>query len=122
MDIEACVRAQLPSEVIRAQIFDDWGENVGQEVWDQWSQKALDAGALRLELERFREMLPQLREALGRDLQPPAVIADCIRECGGPVTIAETTASSAEFEQAKGRARYLRNRFTVLDLAAELLV
>jgi glycerol-1-phosphate dehydrogenase [NAD(P)+] len=65
-------------------------------------------------------MLPRLREEARRELQPAAVVAECIAACGGPTTPEQLTVSADEYINSVARARYLRNRFTILDLAAEL--
>jgi glycerol-1-phosphate dehydrogenase [NAD(P)+] len=89
-------------------------------VRDQWRQKSLNATALRAELIRFREGLPELRGLLAKDLLPSRVVERAIREAGGPTVPEELTAPGEEFRRALQRARFIRNRFTVLDLAAEL--
>ena len=66
------------------------------------------------------EALPRLRATLGQDLLPSAVVARCIEECGGPARVQDLNVPRREYTQALRNARYLRNRFTVLDLAAEL--
>ncbi len=108
------------SEVIHDRIFSDWGDTVGREVWQQWSEKALDEAGLRTELESFRHYLPELRGALPTDLIPAEIVARCIEEAGGPTKPGELDVPLAVHDAALTGARYLRNRFTVLDLAAEL--
>ena len=119
IDPEALADAHPDDDAIRAQVFADWGDSVGEEVWAQWQEKALDRAALTAEIQTFRERLPLLREKLAADLRPARMVADCIAASGGPVRAEDTYADPAEFENAKRRARYIRNRFTVLDLAAE---
>ncbi|MDQ1257444.1 MAG: Iron-containing alcohol dehydrogenase [Candidatus Hydrogenedentes bacterium] len=119
IDVDALV-AQHPTEnEIHAWIEADWG-SVADEVQAQWNQKSLGPDGLRAELERFRQQLPELREALAEDLLPSKVVAEAIRLSGGPVTPEELHAPVEEYRKAQQRARFLRNRFTVLDLAAEL--
>ena len=120
LDVEPLIARQPSDEEIRTLIREDWGDVVGAEVQAQWDQKSLAAGALRNELERVRTMLREQREELARDLLPADTVANAIRAAGGPVTPETMQASVIEYHRALGRARYLRNRFTVLDLAAEL--
>lgn len=120
LDIEKCIAAQPAQEQVREWVFGDWGPGVGEEVWAQWNEKVLTAEQLRAELEKFKEELPRLRRELREDLQPAATVARCIEQCGGPVTPEGVHAPVQEFEKAKRMGRFLRNRFTVLDLAAEL--
>lgn len=120
LDVDALIAAQPSEEEVRASVFEEWGDKIGEEVWQQWTEKTLDADALRAEIALFAEKLPELREKLALDLQPPSVVATCIRDCGGPTTPEGMTAPVAEYNKALHTARYLRNRFTILDLAAEL--
>ncbi len=120
LDVDRLIAAHPAPEFVRDLVMADWGPNVGEEVWAQWVQKAPTPEGLRAELERFKSLLPDLRAALHEDLQPSAVVAQCIAASGGPVRAEDMHAPRLEFQQALERARYLRNRFTVLDLAAEL--
>lgn len=118
MDVDALVARHPSEEQIEAWVRDDWGP-VAPEVLKQWREKALDPQALRGEIELFRRILPQLREALAEDLLPSAVVAEAIRQSGGPVEPEELEAPVEESLKARRFARFLRNRFTILDLAAE---
>jgi len=112
---------QQPDEArIEADIFRDWGEQVGREVLGQWREKRLDRDAFFREIAAFQATHARLREEARRELQPAATVAECVRACGGPTTPEELTVSLEEYHNAVARARYLRNRFTILDLAVEL--
>ncbi len=119
LDIEACVAAQPSEQEIEQTIMADWGPVVGAEVLGQWRDKALTPDALRAELKTLTARLPELREAVAEDLLPSKTVADAIRAAGGPVDAQGLEVPREEYENALRRARYLRNRFTVLDLAAE---
>jgi glycerol-1-phosphate dehydrogenase [NAD(P)+] len=120
IDVDALIEAQPAEEAIRTSILEDWGESVGAEVQAQWDEKKLDTAALRREIKLFCEKLPELREKLALDLAAPGAAAQCIADCGGPVRPEALHAPLAEYNRALRNARYLRNRFTILDLAAEL--
>jgi len=120
LDPSALLNGQPQEEAIEAAIFADWGEEVGAEVLDQWKQKRLEPEDFVKEIETFRAMHGRLREEARRELQPADSVAACIKACGGPTTPEELTVSLAEYHNGQARARYLRNRFTILDLAAEL--
>lgn len=120
LDPEALFDAQPREDDVEAAIFADWGDQVGAEVLGQWREKRLDREAFLKELETFRAMHSRLRDEARHELQPAAVVADCIRACGGPTRPEELTVSLEEYHNARARARYLRNRFTILDLAVEL--
>jgi len=120
MDIDALVAAQPTEGQIRAWAIEDWGDAIAEEVLKQWGQKALNSDGIRTELERFRNGLPELRKAVGQDLLPAETVAHAIRLSGGPTEPEGMTAPVEEYKKALKRARFIRNRFTVLDLAAEL--
>jgi len=120
IDVEKLVAAQPADEQIRAWIREDWGAEVGAQVQQQWDAKKMNPAALRGFLERLRRELPRMRRELTQDLLPASVVADAVRECGGPVTPEDLQAPIEEYRRALSRARYLRDRFTVLDLAQAL--
>lgn len=120
IDAAALAEAHLSQEVIRETVFSDWGAAVGEEVWAQWCEKALTREQLEAEIRLIAAKLPELRQALAQDLVPAAVVARCIEDCGGPSAPEGLDAPLQEFENGCRHSRYLRNRFTILDLAAEL--
>lgn len=120
IDPAALAAAHLSQDTIRQTVFEDWGEEVGAEVWQQWCEKALDTAALEEEIRRFAMNFETLREELQKDLVPSRVVAKCIEQSGGPTRAEGMTAPVSEYERGRRHARYLRNRFTILDLAAEL--
>lgn len=125
LDPEAVHAAELAAahpdgDTIHARILEDWGEQVGAEVWSQWQQKALYGTELEAEIARFCEKLPELRRQLAEDLAPADAVARCIEQSGGPTRPEDMEASTEEFYNGTKRARYIRNRMTILDLAAEL--
>ncbi len=93
---------------------------MGLEVWQQWCEKALDTAGYEAEIRKFLTEFDDLRAALRRDLVASKTVAKCIEESGGPVRASDMAAPEAEFARGCAYARYLRNRFTILDLAAEL--
>lgn len=120
LDAAALFDAQPNEADIEASIFSDWGDAVGSEVLGQWKEKRLDRDAFLREIAAFKDTLARLRTETRRELQPAATVTACVRACGGPVTPEELTVSTEEYRNGRARARYLRNRFTILDLAAEL--
>lgn len=119
MDIETLLDRQPSEEQVQQWVEEDWGP-VAAEVLAQWRQKTLDRERMRAEIERFRKGLPQLRTALENELLPSATVARAIREAGGADQPEGLLAPIEEYRNAVRFARFLRNRFTILDLAAEL--
>ena len=121
IDIEKCLANQLASEEIARAIDRDWG-GTAPEVHEQWKEKELSREDLRLELQRFKGGLDEMKETCTADLLPAATVQDAIRAAGGPVAPSGLKAPIEEYNNALARARYIRNRFTVLDLATELCI
>jgi glycerol-1-phosphate dehydrogenase [NAD(P)+] len=120
-DVAVALDAQPTMEQVRARVESDWGPVAG-EVMAQWEQKALDRDAMRTELTRLRRDLPELSRAVRNDLLPAATIAEAIRTAGGPVEPEGMTVPVAVYHDALRSARFIRNRFTILDLADELCI
>lgn len=120
IDPETLIARQPSLEDVAAWTEQDWGPGLGAIVLEQWKRKALSPGQLRAELATFRARQPELREKLRQDLLPAKTVAEAIRAAGGPTTPEELAAATAEYRRAQTQARFLRDRFTVLDLAAEL--
>lgn len=120
LDADALVAIQPGDGEIRAWIEEDWGPAVASEVLAQWQEKALPPERLRDEIARFKSQYQALCDGARQDYLPPATVAEAIRAAGGPVSAEELDAPAEEFAKAVKRARFIRNRFTVLDLAAEL--
>lgn len=119
IDIDAQLAAMPSPEDVAATIDADWGR-IAMEVHEQWNQKMHTPDSLRAELEQFRRDLPALRNELKKDLLPAATVAEAIEACGGPTRPEDLTSPLPDYTNALTRARYIRNRFTVLDLAADL--
>lgn len=119
VDIDALIAARPDEAEIAASIREDWGD-IAPEVQAQWDEKRMDDGAFRAYLERFRQQLHVLRQDLPLDWLPPETVAEAIAAAGGPVHPEDLDSPLDEYKNARARARYIRNRFTVLDLAADL--
>jgi glycerol-1-phosphate dehydrogenase [NAD(P)+] len=81
--------------------------------------KYIDADALRDRLELLRERWPTLRERLAEQILAPDELADRLRAAGCPTTPTEIGLSITDLKETYGRARMIRSRYTVLDLAHE---
>lgn len=119
VDPDALADAHPTDEEIMGRIEDDWGP-VAEEVKAQWREKSLDKKGLRAEIQKFRAEFPALHAWVRRDFLKPEIVAKAIRGAGGPVDPEGLNAPIDEYRNAQRYARYLRNRFTILDLAAEL--
>ncbi len=119
IDVDALLQQHPSDEEIRTMIDEDWGITA-PEVWQQWQQKALGPEGLRAELQAIKARLPELRDHVMQGFIPHDAVEEAIAASGGPVTPDALGAPVEEYDLAIERARYIRSRFTILDLAAEL--
>lgn len=119
IDIETLITRQHDDSEIAESIDQDWGP-VAPEVQEQWNKKKMNADELRVFLEKFKQELPRLKRELPVDLLPAQIVEKAIKEAGGPTTPEGLHAPIEEYTNALSRARYIRDRFTILDLAADL--
>lgn len=121
LDVDALVSRQPCEDEVRRLIEEDWGP-VAPEVQRQWDDKRMNPDGLRAHLEKFRAFLPKLRQHLAEDLLPADTVRRAIEDSGGPADPEKLLAPIEEYRNAQARARYIRNRFTVLDLAEDLAI
>lgn len=81
--------------------------------------KYIDADALRDRLELLRERWPALRDRLAEQILTPDELTDRLHAAGCPTRPAEIGLSIADLKETYRRARMIRSRYTVLDLAQE---
>jgi len=86
---------------------------------EQSLAKYISAEELAERLELLREVWPGLRERLADQLMPAEQIREMLRAAGCPTKPTEIGLGWEEFEATYSRARTIRKRYTVLDLAAE---
>jgi glycerol-1-phosphate dehydrogenase [NAD(P)+] len=120
LDIEA-IRDSWPSR-----------EEVEQEVRAAHRTPGLDEAAVEQSLAKYvgadelvermellRKIWPGLRKRLVEQSMPAEQLREMLREAGCPTSPDEIGLGWAEFEATYSRARMIRSRYTVLDLAAE---
>lgn len=120
IDPDALVALQPTDQQVQEWALADWGEAVAEEVLAQWKQKSLPPDLMRAEIMVFRDKLSEIAEAVRHDLLPSSVVEEAIRQSGGPTAPEDMEAPLEEYRNAVKYARYIRSRFTILDLAAEL--
>lgn len=79
-----------------------------------------DTGAVVARLEALRRQWPQLRAALAAIVGGPGPLRAELSAAGAPVCFADLELNRDQARDALLRSRYVRTRYTILDLAAEL--
>ena len=86
---------------------------------EQSLAKYVDADELSERLNLLREKWPGLRERLTEQLMPAEKIRDLLHAAGCPTSPAEIGLGIKDFRATYARARMIRSRYTILDLAYE---
>ncbi len=87
---------------------------------EQYLQKRPSDEELEARLTFLSHTWPRFWAHMGSVVREPGEIAAALKAAGAPTTIAELDISADEALSAVLDARYIRNRYTVLDLAADL--
>jgi glycerol-1-phosphate dehydrogenase [NAD(P)+] len=106
-DKERAIRAAFgPGEIAERALAETRAKHVGP-------------GALERRLGRLRAIWPELSGRLRAQLMPAAEMAALLRAAGAPVAAEEIGVDAARLGRTIRAARFLRDRYTVLDLMDE---
>jgi glycerol-1-phosphate dehydrogenase [NAD(P)+] len=86
---------------------------------EQTLAKYINAAELAQRLQLLRDVWPGLREKVGVQLMPAEQIREMLQAAGCPTGPVEIGLRWEDFEATYSRARTIRKRYTVLDLAFE---
>lgn len=84
---------------------------------EETKAKWIEADALRIQLTRLREVWPELKPRLKKQLIPSNEMAAMLKGCGAPTEPEQIGISRERLKQSFRLAYHIRRRFTVLDLA-----
>jgi glycerol-1-phosphate dehydrogenase [NAD(P)+] len=120
LDIEA-VRASWPTreELEREVRAAHTTSGLTEAAVDQSLSKYISDDELAERLELLREIWPDLREKVAEQLMPAGQLREMLEEAGCPTSPEEIGLGWEDFKATYSRARMIRSRYTVLDLAAE---
>ncbi|HEY4243514.1 MAG TPA: iron-containing alcohol dehydrogenase [Kofleriaceae bacterium] len=109
-----------PTRTSHAELVAHFGASLGEACWREFSAKRLDAdGADRLNA-RIAAEWPDIRARIAAVAAEPAHIAATLAAAGAPTTAADLGISDDLLATALAHAREIRDRYTFLDLAADL--
>ena len=106
-----------PSTMNRPALERHFGADVGAACWHDYSPKHLDAPRAATLNARIEQEWPTFRRRANAVRIPSAQLDGVMRRAGGPTTPAAIGADAAFYAGAVRHARFLRDRFTFLDLA-----
>jgi glycerol-1-phosphate dehydrogenase [NAD(P)+] len=107
-----------PTSDTSASMIGKFGEEVGRACWAAFRPKLFDKGATdRLNLKLAREWAG-MRERLKSVARPEAELRSALLAVGAPTTPGDVGLPLPFYREAVSNARLIRDRFTMLDLAA----
>jgi glycerol-1-phosphate dehydrogenase [NAD(P)+] len=118
LDVDRCCMAWPERDAYLAQARELLAQEDLRRVAEQeMSAKYCDRGQLREQLRRLREVWPELRERLQRQLVPLVKLQEMLVTVGAPIQPEEIGISRERLRASYWQAYCIRRRFTVLDLA-----
>jgi glycerol-1-phosphate dehydrogenase [NAD(P)+] len=87
-------------------------------VWTQWEAKL--AARTEIDLGRLREQEMLIKGEIERTLAVGRLVRSVLTAAGAPIRAADLCISSADLDAAVRQGRKIRDRYTALDVAAEL--
>lgn len=120
LDVGAAVAAAPSLGVKIAAIHAAFGPGeIAARSVEEVRAKHVDAAVLRARLERLRDGWPVLGERLRAQVMTPEVMVDMLHRAGAPAEAAEIGVGRDYLRRTTLNARFLRSRYTVLDLLDE---
>lgn len=107
-----------PIGITLKSVLDHFGPERGAAVWNDVSAKQVDVPSANA---RLASDWPAMRARLATIVQPPERLAAVLAAAGAPATPAALGYPDALFGEAFAHARELRDRYTFLDFAADLI-
>ena len=111
--------AWRPTHVTCADLQERFGAQLGDACWRAFEGKQAASARASDAAQRAAREWDEIRDSLRRALVPPATIASVLERAGCPTTPADIGLEPAFYTAAVRNARFLRDRYTFLDLADE---
>ncbi len=106
-----------PGAVTRDTLQRLFGAAMGESCWREFEPKRLSEDAARKLSQRIAEVWDEMVRAIRAVTLPASRLATVLELVGGPSTPADIGLSPDAYSAAMRNARFLRNRYTFLDLA-----
>lgn len=95
-----------------------FGEDLGRSCWEAWLPKRIDVDRARSLNARLARDWNAMRQKLTQIARPAAEISRALAAAGAPTTPQKAGIPQPFYREAVQHARHIRDRFTMLDLAA----
>ena len=119
LDVEAVVARAPGLAAKHAEVDRLFPPALADRAKAETTAKHLDAAAHRARLEAVRAAWPQLRDRLGAHLMGADEMAELLRAAGAPMRARELGVRPAHHRRTVAASRFIRSRYTVLDLLDE---
>jgi glycerol-1-phosphate dehydrogenase [NAD(P)+] len=119
VDIEAVCANWPTSEELEQEVRAAHTPPLEEAAVEQSLSKYISADELAERLKLLREIWPGLRKKVAEQLMTAGQLKEMLEEAGCPTSPEEIGLGWEEFKATYSRARMIRSRYTVLDLAAE---
>jgi len=107
-----------PPRDTEASMIEKFGPALGRACWQAFLPKAFDKDATDQLNRKLSGEWPAIRERLRRVARPPAELERALLAAGAPTTPQDVGLPLDFYGEAVTNARLIRDRFTMLDLAA----
>jgi glycerol-1-phosphate dehydrogenase [NAD(P)+] len=119
IDIGKVEMGYMPLDILEERIGEIYGP-LKEEVMAEAVLKYLPWDKKRGQLERLLDMWEEVVEGASKIVRPAEEIEEILKEAGAPTSYRELGLSEDDFAKALRWARYMRRRYTVLDLAYDI--
>jgi glycerol-1-phosphate dehydrogenase [NAD(P)+] len=110
-----------PTPVTRDDVLAHFGPDLGAACWRELEQKHFDRDQAAALSARLAASWDDMRARIRRIAIPAARLRALLADAGAPTTPAELGWPASLFADARLHAREIRNRYTFLDFAADLI-
>lgn len=106
-----------PTRMTAAALREHFGDEVGDACWRDFSPKRLDEAAAAAASARIAERWDAIRRDAAAAWVPASTLASVMRRACGPLAPQDLGVDARAYAGAVRHARFLRDRYTSLDLA-----
>ena len=106
-----------PTRVTAAALCAHFGDEVGNACWHDFSRKRLDEALAVAVTARIADRWDAIRRETATLRLPASTLESVMRRAGGPVAPRDLGVADRDYASAVTHARFLRDRYTFLDLA-----
>ncbi|MCW5625425.1 MAG: iron-containing alcohol dehydrogenase [Burkholderiales bacterium] len=107
-----------PTDDTETAFIDHFGSELGAECWSAFAPKRFDADTTAALTDRLHTRWPEIRARIDAVMRPVATLDAALNDLAAPRTPEALGVPRPFYRQAVLHARRIRDRFTMLDLAA----